>query len=86
MLALAQFASSGTTTLSVTVGAEAAIRFDTSNSPLSTVGTLFNNPFTGTTGFTYKIRTSKTGGTGNIQLQVTSDFSPSHNPHGIVSV
>ena len=79
--ALAQsFGPSGTTTLSIVVGPEAAIRIDTSSSALAAAGNAFNSNFTGSTSFTYKIRTSKTGGTGTIGVQVTSDFSPSAGP------
>ena len=73
------FGTSGTTTVSVTVAAEAAIRIDTATTGLTATGTIFND-YTGTTNFTYKVRTTQTGGTGNIQLQVTSDFSPSGGP------
>ena len=75
-LASAQtFGTSGTTTLSVTVGAEASIQINTATTNLTIPGatTIFDN-FTGSTSFTYKIRTTKTGGTGKVQLQITSDF------------
>jgi hypothetical protein len=75
--AYAQFASTGTTTLSVSVGAEAAIQIDTATTTLSTSGTTFNNPYTGLTNFTYKVRTTKTGGSGSVTLQVTADFAGS---------
>lgn len=75
----AQFASSGTTTMSVTVQPEAAIRIDTSVTTLTSTGTAFSN-YTGTTSFTYKIRTLASGGSGAIQLQVTADFSPANGP------
>jgi hypothetical protein len=61
----AQFAGTGTTTVSVTVANEAAIRIDTPATSLTNGGTIFNN-FTGTTNFTYKLRTSKTTGAGTI--------------------
>ncbi len=73
------FAGSGTTTVSVTVGAEASISIDTGATSLTSSGTLFSN-FAGTTSFTYKIRTTKVGGTGSITSQVTTDFSPSGGP------
>jgi len=44
----AQFAATGTTTLSVTVSAEAALSVTTSTTTLSATGTIFN-PYTGTT-------------------------------------
>ncbi|HEU0119538.1 MAG TPA: hypothetical protein VFQ91_03360 [Bryobacteraceae bacterium] len=75
----AQFASSGTTTMSVTVQPEAAIRIDTAVTTLTSTGTAFSN-YTGTTAFTYKIRTLASGGSGAIQLQVTADFSPANGP------
>jgi hypothetical protein len=75
----AQFAGTGTTTVSVTVANEAAIRIDTPATSLTNGGTIFNN-FTGTTNFTYKLRTSKTTGAGTITLQVTTDFSPGGGP------
>ncbi|MBI3665744.1 MAG: hypothetical protein HY236_05870 [Acidobacteria bacterium] len=77
--ARAQFAGTGTTTVSVTVAAEAAIRVDTSTTSLTTTGTIFND-YTGTTSFTYKVRTTASTGSGSITLKVTSDFSPSNGP------
>jgi hypothetical protein len=74
-LAHAQFAGTGTTTLQLTVGPEAAIQINTATTALTTSTTTFANPFTGTTSFTYKVRTTKVGGTGNITAQVTSDFT-----------
>jgi hypothetical protein len=73
------FGSSGNTNLNVTVAAEASLYVSTENTALTSTGTLFAD-YTGTTNFLYKIRTSKTGGTGNIQLRVTTDFSPSGGP------
>src|SRR5690348_18208826 len=71
------FGSSGTATLSVSIPAEAAISIDAASNPtsLATTGTSFANPFTGTTNFHYKIRTTKSGGTGNVQLYVSTDFA-----------
>jgi hypothetical protein len=77
--AQAQFAGTGTTSMSVTVNAEAALQIGTATTTLANVGTIFN-AYTGTTNFTYKVRTTKTGGTGTITLQVTSDFSPANGP------
>jgi hypothetical protein len=80
LLANAQsFGPTGTTTLTLTVGAEASIRVDTSSTALTTAGAVFNN-YTGTTSFTYKVRTTKTTGSGTITLQVTADFSPVGGP------
>ncbi|MCL5742366.1 MAG: hypothetical protein M1541_00355 [Acidobacteria bacterium] len=66
------FGSSGTTTMSLTVAAEAAIRVDTDTTSLGASGTNFAD-YTGSTNFTYRVRT-KAGGTGSITLRVTSDF------------
>jgi opacity protein-like surface antigen len=79
-LSYAQFASTGTTTLSVTVGTEAAIRIDTSATTLATSGGNFGNPYTGTTNFTYKVRTTQSGGSGAITLKVTTDFDGTGGP------
>ena len=75
----AQFAATGTTTLSVTVSAEAALQVTTSTTTLAAIGTIFN-PYTGTTNLTYKIRTTQATGTGAVTLKVTSDFSPANGP------
>jgi hypothetical protein len=74
----AQFAPSGTTTVTVSVGAEASLRIDTSTTALTTAGGF--SPYTGTTNLTYKIRTTQTGGSGTITARVTSDFSPAGGP------
>ena len=68
------FAATATTTgtLSVTVGVEMSISV-TANTILTEGGTPFS-PFTGNTTVTYSVRTTKSGGDGNIQLQVTADF------------
>jgi hypothetical protein len=71
--ASAQFAKTGTTNISVGVAAEAAISV-TSATTLSTTGTIFND-YTGTTSFQYKVRTTKTGGSGSVTMKVTTDFS-----------
>jgi hypothetical protein len=75
----AQFAATGTTNLSVTVSAEAALQVTTSTTTLAAIGTIFN-PYTGTTNLTYKIRTTQSTGTGSVTLKVTSDFSPANGP------
>jgi len=74
------FGPSATATLSVTVGPEAAIQIASTASSLAATGNTFGSDFLGSTSFTYKIRTSKTGGTGNIGVEVTSDFSPTSGP------
>jgi hypothetical protein len=71
-VALGQFAATGTTNITVGVQAEAAIQVDTATTPLTSTG-LFAD-FTGTTNFTYKIRTTRSTGTGKITAQVTKDF------------
>ena len=75
----AQFAATGTTQLSVTVAAEAALQVTTSTTTLSASGTIFN-AYTGTTNVTYKVRTTQSTGAGTITLKVTSDFSPANGP------
>jgi peptidoglycan DL-endopeptidase CwlO len=73
-------AQTGTTTLSVTVGPEAALTVTTGTTTLSTTSTTFGNPFTGTTNLTYEIRTSKTSGTGSLTLKITADFGGTGGP------
>jgi hypothetical protein len=73
------FAGTGTTTLSVTVGPEASIAINTSSTSLSTSGGLFAD-FTGTTNFTYKVRTTQSTGAGSIVLEITSDFNGTGGP------
>jgi hypothetical protein len=78
--ALAQLGSTtGTTTMSVTVGAEAALVINTSTTTLTSVGTNFSS-YTGTTNLTYFIRTTPTTGSGSIVLEVTTDFAPTGGP------
>ena len=69
-----------TTTLSVAVGPEAALTVTTGTSTLTAAGTTFSNDYAGTTSLTYKIRTSKSTGTGTITLRVTSDFAGTGGP------
>jgi hypothetical protein len=73
----------GTTTVtnqvSVTVAAEAALTIGASATTLTSVGTNFSD-YTGTTPFTYFIRTTNSGGSGFIKLQVTTDFAPTGGP------
>jgi hypothetical protein len=78
--ALAQTGSpTGTTTVSVTIGPQAGLTITNSSTPLTASGSNFNL-FTGSTGLTYFVRTTATGGGGSITLKVTSDFSPSGGP------
>jgi hypothetical protein len=73
----------GTTTVtnqvSVTVSAEAALTIGGAATTLTSTGTNFSD-YTGTTPFTYFIRTGKAGGSGFIKLQVTTDFAPTGGP------
>jgi len=73
--AKAQFNATGTTTLSVNVGSDAAVQISTGSTTLATTGGAFSSDYTGQTAFIYKIRTSAAGGTGSITLRVTSDFN-----------
>jgi hypothetical protein len=58
-------------TLSVTVGPEAVFTAVSANTTLSKADTTFGN-YGGTTSFTYKIRTTQSGGAGSITVLVTS--------------
>jgi len=77
--AFAQATATGTTAITVTIGAEATINITNGSTPLTATGTSFTN-FTGTTNFTYQVRTSQTSGSGSVTLKVTSDFSPVNGP------
>jgi hypothetical protein len=70
--------TTGTTTVSVAVAAEAGLTVSTPTT-LTSVGTNFST-YTGTTNLTYFIRTKPTTGTGSIVLQVTTDFAPTGGP------
>ena len=65
--------ANGTTSVSVTVGAEAGLTVVTGATTLASVGINFA-PYTGSTSLTYYIRTTKVGGTGTLTLKVTTDF------------
>jgi hypothetical protein len=79
-LARAQLGNTtGTTTVSVTVTAEAGLTVTTTTTTLTESGANFS-PYTGTTSMTYYIRTTASGGSGSIVLEVTSDFSPTAGP------
>ena len=69
----------GTTTVSVTIGPQAGLTITNSSTPLTPGGSNFSS-FSGTTGLSYFVRTSQTGGSGSITLKVTSDFSPTGGP------
>jgi len=79
--AFGQFtANTGTTSLNVTVAAEASIQIDTGTTGLTSSNTLFAD-YTGSTNYSYKIRTSQGGGgTGSVTLKITTDFSPAGGP------
>jgi hypothetical protein len=63
----------------VNVVAEAGLTVPT-DATLTSTGTLFAN-YTGSSTFTYYIRTSSgSSGNGNIQLMVSTDFSPANGP------
>ena len=74
----AQFGPTGTTTLQVVVATEAAIQVDTATTNLISAGSFAD--FTGSTDYTYKIRTTQVGGTGAITVQITADFGPAGGP------
>jgi hypothetical protein len=68
-----------TSTVSVTVGPEAGLIINTANAVLATTGGNFAD-YTGTSNFTYFVRTSATSGTGAITLKVSSDFNGTGGP------
>ena len=70
--------TTGTTNMSITILPEASIVINTATTSL-TAATPFAT-FTGTTSFTYKIRTTTAAGNGTIQLEVTTDFAPANGP------
>ena len=80
MLGLSSLAGAQTTSLAVTVGAEASLTVTTGTTSLSTASTTFANPYTGTTNLTYLIRTSKSTGSGQITVKITSDFAAAGGP------
>jgi len=73
-------AQTGTTTLSVTVGPEAALTVTTGTTSLATTSTTFGLPFTGSTALTYQIRTTKSTGSGTLTLKITTDFGGTGGP------
>jgi hypothetical protein len=75
----AQATDTGTTTLNVTVGSEASISITNSSVTMNQSGTEFA-AFTGTTNFSYRIRTSQGAGSGSITALVTTPFSGSGAP------
>ena len=71
--------TTGTTTISVSVGAEAGLTVNTATTTLAEVGGNFT-AYTGTTGLTYYVRTTQNTGSGSITLKVTTDFAPAGGP------
>ena len=71
--AFAQATATGKTNLNLSVANEANISITTTNTTLSSGATPFTD-YTGTTNYTYQIRTSSAG-TGSITLLITTDFS-----------
>jgi hypothetical protein len=67
-----------TATASVSIGAEAGLIVPATPNFSATGGAF--GAFIGTTNLTYFIRTSQTGGSGSIQMKVTTDFSPATGP------
>lgn len=80
LAAASMLQAQNTTTLSVTVASEASLTVTTGTTSLATSGTNFSIPYTGTTAFTYQIRTTKTGGSGTITSKVTADFGGTGGP------
>ncbi len=70
-LGIAPMAFADNSTLGVTVGPEATFASVASTTSLTKSDTTFGG-YGGTTNFTYKIRTTLSGGTGSISVQVTS--------------
>jgi hypothetical protein len=64
--------------LSILVSPEAALTIQTTTTSLTSPLTNFS-AYTGTTNFTYFVRTTKSGGTGSVTVAV-ADFSPAGGP------
>ena len=75
--AFGQFAATGTSTLSVVVAAESALSVTTGTTNLTeaTGAGIFGAPYTGTTNFQYKVRSTTVGGGGSITVKITADFA-----------
>ena len=75
--AFGQFAATGTSAVAVAVSAESAISITTATTNLTEASGagIFGAPFTGTTNFSYKLRTSQVGGAGTITVKITGDFA-----------
>jgi hypothetical protein len=74
--AAGQFAATGTTTVSVAIGPESSLSVTSSTTSLTEASGAgsFGSPYTGTTNFSYKLRSAKVGGGGSITVQITTDF------------
>jgi hypothetical protein len=75
--AFGQFAATGNTNVTVIVAPESAISVTTPTTNLTEatgVG-IFGAPYTGTTNFSYKVRSQLSGGGGSITVRITGDFA-----------
>lgn len=77
-MAFAADQKSGSTTVAVTVGAEAWISVPSSTNLTNASGD-FSAPFVGSTLIAYKVRTSKTSGSGAITFKA-AEFNPGGGP------
>ncbi len=68
----------GTSTLSLTVAPESAVTVQNVSLTEASGAGNFGSPYTGTTNFTYKIRTAVAAG-GSITAKITTDFSDGTN-------
>src|ERR1035441_7577730 len=73
--------ATGTTNVAVTVAVEASLTVTGTSTLTESVVGAFAGNFTGTTALTYKVRTSKAGGSGTITAKVTTEFSPAGGPN-----
>ncbi len=80
LLPVSGMAFAQTTTLSVAIGPEASLSVTTGTTSFTTADGTFSSDYTGSTSLTYKIRTTKTSGTGTITLKVTTDFAGAGGP------
>jgi len=75
------YAATATSALSVTVAPEAGINIAAPTSLTEATGAgIFGSPYTGTTNFTYKVRTTKTGGAGTVTVKISTDFVGTGGP------
>src|ERR1039457_6800947 len=73
--------ATGTTNVAVTVAVEASLTVTGTSTLTESVVGAFAGNFTGTTAMTYKVRTSKTGGSGTITAKDTTESSPAGGPN-----